>query len=46
MSILLSQNVYPSAYYLLFVNFDFFSEMDRISEEATDEPSWFFSAKL
>ena len=34
----------PSAHYLLFVNFeDFFSEMDRISEEATDEPSWFFS---
>ena len=38
------QGMYPSAHYLLFVNFeDFFSEMDRISEEATDEPSWFFS---
>ena len=38
------QGMYPSAHYLLFVNYeDFFDEIKRTQEEDTTEPSWFFS---
>ena len=38
------QGMYPSAHYLLFVNYeDFFDEIKRTHEEDLTEPSWFFS---
>ncbi len=38
------QGMFPSAHYVLFVNYDDFQdEILRKTEESTDEPSWFFS---
>ena len=38
------QGMYPSAHYLLFVNYeDFFKEIERTYQEANEQPSWFFS---
>jgi spore photoproduct lyase len=38
------QGMFPSAHYVLFVNYDDFQdEILRKTEESADEPSWFFS---
>ena len=38
------QGMYPSAHYLLFINYeDFFEEIKKVSTEKTNQPSWFFS---
>jgi spore photoproduct lyase len=38
------QGMYPSAHYLLFVNYeDFFEEIKITTSERPNEPSWFFS---
>lgn len=38
------QGMFPSAHYVLFVNYDEFQdEILRKTEESADEPSWFFS---
>lgn len=38
------QGMYPSAHYLLFVNYEeFFEDIEKMAAENPDEPSWFFS---
>ena len=38
------QGMYPSAHYLLFVNYeDFFEEIAKIQKKNPDEQNWFFS---
>lgn len=38
------QGMYPSAHYLLFVNYeDFFEEIEKVAMQTPTEPSWFFS---
>lgn len=38
------QGLYPSANYVLFINYeDFFEEMDRLSMECEESETWFFS---
>lgn len=38
------QGMYPSAHYLLFVNYeDFFAEIEKKAQKFSPEPSWFFS---
>jgi spore photoproduct lyase len=36
--------MYPSAHYLLFVNYeDFYEEIEKMAMQTPTEPSWFFS---
>ena len=38
------QGMYPSAHYLLFVNYeDFFEEIKKVTSQKPEKPSWFFS---
>ena len=41
------QGMYPSAHYLLFINYeDFFEEIKKVSAEKTNQPSWFFPVMI